>query len=164
MYFGQHQASSAIMGQPGNGNCLFMLNSLGFHHVSHLHEQGGLWQNRLAANLKLSLSFCALFSTWDNLDCISARRLSLACGLSQVQSCRVVVRWGRREREKKKGEGLSQKLGTWPNLCIILPLSALLLELLFLTLESHDFLFPGIKRVSQLLASLQCSYNANIAN
>ena len=75
----------------------------------------------------------------------------------------IVVRWERRER-KKNGEGLSQKLGTWPNLCIILPLSAVLLELLFLTLESHDFLFLGIKRVSQHLASLQCSYNANIAN
>lgn len=145
MCFGQHQASSAIMGQPGNGNCLFMLNSLGFHHVSRLHEQDRLWQNRLAANLKSSLSFCALFSAWDNLDWISERRLSLDCGSSQGQPCRVVVRWGRREREREKGEGLSsQKLGTHLNLCIILPLSAAFLELLFLTLESDDFLFPGI--------------------
>jgi len=49
------------------------------------------------------------------------------------------------EREREKGEGLSsQKLGTHLNLCIILPLSAAFLELLFLTLESDDFLFPGI--------------------
>lgn len=83
-------------------------------HVSCLHKQDGPWQYRLAANLKSSLSFCALFSAWDKLDCISERWHSLTCEASQIHSRKVVGRWGRREREKEGRRRLSsQKLGTF---------------------------------------------------
>ena len=75
-------------------------------HVSCLHKQDGPWQYRLAANLKSSLSFCALFSAWDKLDCISERRHSLTCGASQIhalmQSSWEVGKKGERERRKEK--------------------------------------------------------------
>lgn len=71
-------------------------------HVSCLHKQDGPWRYRLAANLMSSLSFCALFSAWDKLDCISERRHSLTCGASQIHSCKVVGRREEDERERRK--------------------------------------------------------------